>query len=99
VRLHARLRRLEQSIVADHGCPACQDRRGRAVLVEVHKDADGTVVSQEREPEPCARCGAVPERVIQVILTEAQHFSPACDAASSRLQSGDSPIPGQGDWP
>jgi hypothetical protein len=48
-------------------CPACRDRRGFVVLVQAHENAEGAVVPGEPEPEPCARCGAIPERVVQIV--------------------------------
>jgi hypothetical protein len=73
VRLHARLRRLEGLIGVARNCPACRQRQNRAVLIEYHKLADGTVVPDAPEPAPCAVCGKVPERLIQVILTAVEN--------------------------
>jgi hypothetical protein len=80
VSLHARLSRLEQQIGVAHSCPACRHRQGRAVLIEAHKQPDGTVVSNELEPVPCAVCGQVPERIIEVVLSEVQ--TPGLESAS-----------------
>jgi hypothetical protein len=66
--LHNRLSRLEQKL-PDPGCPGCRDRRGRIVLVEAERLADGSVVFRDKEPEACARCGIVPENVVQVNLS------------------------------
>ena len=66
--LRTRLRRLEQTQM-DAGCPACCDRRGRIVLLTARRLPDGTVVSADDEPQPCARCGQVPEQIIEVVET------------------------------
>jgi len=81
VSLHARLRRLEQQISVARSCPACRHRQGRAVLIEAHKLPDGTVVPNEPEPVPCAVCGQVPERIIEVVLSEVQ--APGVESAST----------------
>jgi hypothetical protein len=59
VKLDARLRRLEKS--APPPCPACRDRQGRAVLVTYHEG-----VAEGEVPQPCPRCGRVPEDVIEL---------------------------------
>ena len=68
MRLHTRLRKLEESL-PDPGCPACRDRRGRVVFAYGKADADGTVQATER-PDACAQCKSMPERV----LVEAEPF-------------------------
>jgi hypothetical protein len=68
VKMHRRLQRLEQK-VPDPGCLACGDRRGRIVMVETDRQADGSVVLQDQEPEACGLCGVVPEFVVTVILS------------------------------
>ena len=68
VRLQARLQRLERRIIAERGtCPACRERHGHTVFIRSRRQPDGTVVSFNPEPEPCARCGEIPELVIQII--------------------------------
>jgi hypothetical protein len=37
------------------------------VLITARKAADGTVVLDEPEPEPCPSCGEAPEQIIVVI--------------------------------
>jgi hypothetical protein len=37
------------------------------MVLSAHEQADGTVVSSDPEPEPCARCGQVPERIVQIV--------------------------------
>jgi hypothetical protein len=64
--LRTRLQRLEQSIV-DAGCLACRDRRGRIMLLTAEQQPDSTVAVVEGKPTPCARCGQVPEQIIEVI--------------------------------
>ncbi len=64
--LRTRLQRLERNAV-DAGCPACRDRRGRIVWVTAQRLSDGTVVAEEAELQPCARCGQVPEQIIEVV--------------------------------
>lgn len=66
--LRRRLQRLERNTV-DAGCPACRDRRGRIVLLTTERLPDGTVVAVENEPQPCTRCGQVPEQIIQIVLS------------------------------
>lgn len=68
MKLWRRLQRLEQQAV-DAGRPACRDRRGRIVLRTAKRLPDGTVVVVEEEPQPCARCGQVPEQIIEVVET------------------------------
>lgn len=66
--LRTRLQRLERHTV-DAGCPACRDRRGRAVLLTARQLPDRTLVSVDEEPQPCARCGQVPEQIIEIVET------------------------------
>jgi hypothetical protein len=86
VRLQARLRRLEQRLGRDTGCPACRHRQGRPELIECRELADGTVVLERPEPAPCAVCGTVPERIVRVILTVAEP-----SAGPVRVPAGESP--------
>ena len=65
--LHTRLRRLERRIAVDEVCPECRDRHGRTVLVVQMPDDSGVP-----EPEPCLACGAVPEAILHVTVTEVQ---------------------------
>jgi hypothetical protein len=66
MKLRTRLQRLERHAV-DAGCPACRERRGLIVFLTAERLPDGTVVTTEDEPQLCARCGQVPEQVIEVI--------------------------------
>ena len=66
MKLHARLRRLERTTV-DADCPACRERRGWTVLLTARRLPDGTVAPVEGEPQPCVRCGQVPEQIIEVV--------------------------------
>ena len=68
MRLHARLRRLEQQLLAEHGCPACRHRQGLTLLLVARQLPDGTLVSETQKPAPCTVCGQVPEQIIEVIL-------------------------------
>ena len=68
MRLHTRLQRLERSVGAA-GCPDCQERRGRVALVQAETLPDGIVVSLAAEPFSCARCGQIPETIIQILET------------------------------
>jgi hypothetical protein len=65
--LRTRLQPLERN-TDDAGCPACRDRRGRIVLVTARQLPDGTLVSEEKEPQPCAHCGQVPEQLIEAVV-------------------------------
>ena len=56
MRLRRRLERLEARTV-DAGCPACRDRRGKAVYLK-EEGAEW--------PACCARCGKIPEIVIEI---------------------------------
>jgi hypothetical protein len=67
MRLHNRLSCLEQR-EPDPGCQGCRERRGRIVMVVADRQADGSVVLRDQEPEECARCGIVPEYVVKVIV-------------------------------
>ena len=64
--LRARLQRLERSRVVA-GCPACRERRGRTVLLTAQRLPDGTLAPGEDEPQPCVRCGQIPEQIIEII--------------------------------
>ena len=64
--LRTRLQRLER-LKINTGCPACRDRRGRAVFLTARQLPDGTVVPVDEEPKPCARCGQVPEQIIEIV--------------------------------
>jgi hypothetical protein len=70
VKMHRRLQRLRQK-VPEPGSPGCCDRRGRIVLVQAHRLADGSVVLRGTKPEACGLCGAVPEHVVKLILSVA----------------------------
>jgi hypothetical protein len=65
VRLDSRLRRLEADVPA--GCPACRHRRGRELLHIFRQNPDATRSSVTGEPQPCERCGDVPEEVIELV--------------------------------
>jgi hypothetical protein len=65
--LRSRLQRLEWDTV-EEGCPACRDRRGWIVLLTANQLPDGTVVGMENEPQPCTRCGQIPEQIIEVVV-------------------------------
>jgi hypothetical protein len=68
VRLQARLQRLERCIIVEQGhCPACRDRHGRTVFVRSRQQPDGTLVPLDPELEPCARCGEVPEGIVEIV--------------------------------
>lgn len=64
--LRTRLQRLERHVVVA-GCPACCDRRGQILVRVAEQLLDGTVASVDDLPPPCAGCGQIPERVIQVV--------------------------------
>jgi hypothetical protein len=61
--------KLEATAGPPGGCLACRDRRGRVVLTTSFQHPDGTVVSEGHRPQPCAVCGLVPERIIEVVET------------------------------
>ena len=67
MRLRARLERLERSKDIDRGCPACRARRGLIAIVDVTPLPDGTVAYPADVPEPCERCGVVPESVVEIV--------------------------------
>jgi len=66
--MHHRIRRLEQAL-PHSGCPACRDRRGRIVMVDSRRRADGTPRHPEGRLAPCERCGQTPEFIIQIVET------------------------------
>jgi hypothetical protein len=73
MRLKSRLGRLEKPLIGGKGgCRACRHRHRHAVQIVSDELPDGTVVPREPEPEPCPRCGAVPE-IIRVVLSEVTH--------------------------
>jgi hypothetical protein len=61
-----RLNRLERQLGKPGPCPACRDRRGRAVLITVEKQADGTMRDLKPRPPVCERCGEIPEQIIEL---------------------------------
>jgi hypothetical protein len=68
MRSRARLGRLERCLKVRQGdCPGCRDRRGFVVLLQSRENEDGTVVPYDAEPESCARCCQVPERIVHII--------------------------------
>lgn len=82
MKLRARLQRLERS-VGDAGCPACR-HRGRIVTRTATSLPDGTVVWDQDEPQPCVRCGQIPEQIIDIILPiEDERTGPSASAASA----------------
>jgi hypothetical protein len=66
MRLRTRLHMLELR-VGPLGCPACRDRRGRQLLLDVTQLSDGTILPAPDQPPPCAKCGQVPEFLIEVV--------------------------------
>jgi hypothetical protein len=72
MKLKTRLQRLERSAVIDHGCPACRDRRGRHVLVDATRNADGTITDLDDAPAPCSACGKVPEFIVRAVMSAAE---------------------------
>jgi hypothetical protein len=68
VKIRNRITKLEQRLLGGRGgCRACRERRGQVVLITARKSADGNVVPDEPEPEPCPSCGEPPEQLIVVI--------------------------------
>jgi hypothetical protein len=65
MRIGGRLARLERAVGT--GCPECRHRRGHSLLQVGRQEPDGTVRSATEAPRPCARCGQVPEEVIEVV--------------------------------
>jgi hypothetical protein len=59
----SRLARLERA-VPDRACPACEDRRGRPMVIDRGRPADGAT---DVEPLPCGVCGKLPEMVIEIV--------------------------------
>ena len=68
----SRLRRLERDLSIARGCPACQHRQGLTVLVVACELPDGTVVPDQPQPAPCARCGQMPERIMKVLIRKVE---------------------------
>jgi hypothetical protein len=71
--VRTRLKRLEvtarkQGLVCD-GCRVCRQRRGHNVLVTGVKLPDGTAMPGPDAPLPCAACGEIPERLIEIVET------------------------------
>ena len=67
MRLRARLQKLEHNKAIDRGCPACSPRRDLIAIVDVTPLPDGTVAYPADVPEPCERCGVVPESVVEIV--------------------------------
>ena len=74
--LRTRLQRLERNVI-DDGCPACRDRRGQILVRVAELLHDGSVVTVNDLPRLCARCGQIPERVIQVVETVVEPPTPS----------------------
>jgi hypothetical protein len=64
--LRARLHRLETNL-PDHGCPGCQDRRGRVVTVESQRQADHSITLLQPLPPDCTLCGERPELILEIV--------------------------------
>ena len=90
MRLRTRLRRLEQRIAVDHGCPACRDRRSQSVITESRRLPDGTTEPVGDWPAPCIVCGNVPEwRIIEVVrpILAGENSERECDAPARTPRS------------
>jgi hypothetical protein len=87
MRLRTRLRRLEQLIRVDRGCPACRSRRGQIKWVESQRQPDGTTVPLGDWPIPCELCGKVPEMLVEIIMPvpidDAAKDDPPSESAST----------------
>jgi hypothetical protein len=70
-KLKTRLQRLERHTTIDRGCPACRDRRGRHVLLDVTRNPDGTITDPDDAPEACPACGKVPEFIVRAVMSAA----------------------------
>ena len=79
MRLRTRLQKLERSRTFA-GCPACRHRRV-LVLRTCTLLPDGSVVWDGDKPQPCTRCGQIPEQIIEVSLPVVGERN---DAAESR---------------
>jgi hypothetical protein len=64
--LRTRLQRLERNSI-DIGCPACRNRRGQVLVRVAERLPEGSVAVHSEEPQPCARCGQVPEHIIEIV--------------------------------
>ena len=67
MRLRTRLRRLEQLIRVDRGCPACRSRRGQILSVESQRQPDGTTTRLDELPKSCGVCGKIPEMIVEIV--------------------------------
>ena len=66
MKLRTRLQKLERSrMFAD--CPACRHRRV-IVIRTATPIPDGSVLWDVDKPQPCTRCGKIPEQIIEMIL-------------------------------
>jgi hypothetical protein len=78
------LEKLERLKPADQSCPACRDRRGRHLWLNVTEFPDGTVAYPDNDaPAPCEECGVVPEFVIQIVRRVAEGTE-ACPSEDDR---------------
>src|SRR5260221_14545806 len=71
MRLRTRLNALEtmarrKRLLSPHGCAACRDRWGLVVLISCEQLPDGTLAPGKDSALPCAACGRIPERIIQI---------------------------------
>jgi hypothetical protein len=67
MRLRARLQRSERDKGINRSCPACRPRRGLTAMVDVTPMPEGAVADAADAPQPCERCGVVPEPVIEIV--------------------------------
>lgn len=83
--LRRRLQRLERHKI-DRVCPACRKRRGQVVMVESVEMPDGTVVATNplaEEPQPCTRCGQIPEQIIRIVEVVVEKGSDIAELGTS----------------
>jgi DNA-directed RNA polymerase subunit RPC12/RpoP len=82
MRLRMRLQKLERTRTFA-GCPACRHRRV-IVIRTATPLPDGSVVWDVDKPQPCTRCGKIPEQIIEVMLPVVeQETVPSSSSASA----------------
>ena len=81
MRLRTRLNSLEamarrKHLLSPHGCAACRGRWGLDALVSCEQLPDGTLGPGRDRPLPCAACGRIPERIIEIVEVVVENAGP-----------------------
>ena len=80
MRIRAILAKLERRLGVG-GCPCCRSRRHDTLLVAAEPTQDEINTALEAYPDPCPRCGDIPEQVIELteVVVAAEARPALCD--------------------